>query len=224
MDTLTALQKVSLFRFMPPEFLRYISQVAIHHSFRQGDVLCTKGETGTALFVLLKGQVGVIGMDEEGREVLLNILSEGEVFGELSAIDGQRRSADVVALSNGEMLIVRQSDFVPLVQQMPPLAWQLLLILVKRLRETDELVMRMAWLNAKQRIAWALLEYAKGSKLPSWLTANILAKRCGLARETASRILNQLQKEGILRRTKEGTELVKPEELKAILKQAPPAD
>lgn len=219
-DVLTSLQKVPLFHDMPPQFLRHIAQVAIRRSFREGDLLCSKGEAGSTMFVLLKGQVEVVGVDEEGKEVLLSILQEGDIFGELSLIDGQGRSTDVLALSDGEMLIVRRSDFLPLMERMPQLAWQLLMTLTKRLRDTDELVLRMAWLNAQQRVAWTLLEYADGGRLPKWLTVPLLAKRCGLARETASRIVNQLQREGVLQRTREGWEIIKPERLKTMLQQA----
>jgi CRP/FNR family transcriptional regulator len=104
-------------------------------------------------------------------------------------------------------------------ERMPHLVWQIMQAMAKRLRETDELVMRMAWLNAQERVAWALLEFADAKgKLPSWLNVNILAKRCGLARETASRIVSQWQKEGILERTREGFMLLKPHKLQAMLK------
>jgi CRP/FNR family cyclic AMP-dependent transcriptional regulator len=221
-DALAILQRVPLFRQMPPPYLRHIARVALFRSFTAGELLCAKGDTGTTMFVLVKGQAEVVGVDEEGREVLLAILSEGDVFGELSLIDGQGRSADVVALSDGEMLVIRRSDFLPLIERMPQLMWELLVTITRRLRETDELVLRMAWLNAQQRVAWALLEYAKAGKLPKWLTVHLLAKRCGLARETASRILSHFQRTGILRRSKEGWEIGKPETLRAILKEAMP--
>ncbi|MDT7898287.1 MAG: Crp/Fnr family transcriptional regulator [Armatimonadota bacterium] len=221
-DALAILQRVPLFRQMPSVYLRHIARVAIRRSFSAGELLCSKGDVGTTMFVLVKGQAEVVGIDEEGREVLLAILNEGDVFGELSLIDGQGRSADVVALSDGELLIVRRSDFLPLAERMPQLMWELLLTVTKRLRETDELVLRMAWLNAQQRVAWALLEYAKEGKLPKWLTVHMLAKRCGLARETASRIVSQWQRSGVLRRSKEGWEVAKPEILRAILKEAVP--
>ena len=213
---------VTLFQHMPLQYLRHIAQVAVRYTFSSGELLCSKGDLGTTMFVLLHGQVEVVGVDDEGREVLLNILGEGDVFGELALIDGQGRSADVIALSDGEMLIIRRSDFLPLLERTPQLMWELLLTVTRRLRETDELVLRMAWLSAQQRIAWALLEYARSGKLPKWLTVNMLAKRCGLARETASRIVSQLQREGVLRRGKEGWEIAKPESLKTTLSQAMP--
>lgn len=161
----------------------------------------------------------VVGVDDEGREVLLNLLKPGDFFGELSLIDGRTRSADVVALTDGEALLVRRSDFIALMERIPHLVWKLLQAMAKRIRETDDLVMRMAWLNAPERVAWALLEFADSKgKLPQWLSVNILAKRCGLARETASRILSQWQKERILERTREGFVILKPSKLQATLK------
>lgn len=218
-NAVATLQHVPIFHNMPPQFLRHLAQVAICRRFRAGDVLCAKGEASSTLFVLLKGQVMVVGVDDEGREVLLNLLKPGDFFGELSLIDGKPRSADVIALTDGEALLVRRSDFIALMERMPHLFWQLLQAMAKRIRETDELVMRMAWLNAQERVAWALLEFADSKgKLPSWLSVSILARRCGLARETASRIVSQWQKEGIIGRTKEGFVILKPAKLQALLK------
>ncbi|MFN3422564.1 MAG: Crp/Fnr family transcriptional regulator, partial [Armatimonadota bacterium] len=70
-----------------------------------------------------------------------------------------------------------------------------------------------------ERVAWALLEFANSKGyLPQWVNVNIIAKRCGLARETASRILSQWQKEGILQRTREGFVVLEPSKLQAMLK------
>ncbi len=218
-NAVATLQHVPIFHNMPPQFLRHLAQVAICRRFRAGDVLCAKGEASSTLFVLLRGQVVVVGVDDEGREVLLNLLKPGDFFGELSLIDGRPRSADVLALTDGEALLVRRSDFMALMERIPNLVWQLLQAMAKRIRETDELVMRMAWLNAQERIAWALLEFADSKgRLPRWLSINILAKRCGLARETASRIVSQWQREGILERTREGFVILKPIKLQAMLK------
>ncbi len=218
-NAVATLQHVPLFHNMPSQFLRHLAQVAICRRFRAGDVLCSKGEMSSTLFVLLKGQVMVVGVDDEGREVLLNLLKPGDFFGELALIDGQPRSADVIAVTDGEALLVRRSDFMALAERMPSLIWQVMEVIAKRVREADELVMRMAWLNAQERVAWALLEFADSKgQLPQWVNVNILAKRCGLARETASRIVSQWQKEGILQRTKDGFVILKPSKLQAMLK------
>lgn len=221
-NAVATLQHVPLFHNMPSQFLRHLAQVAICRRFRAGDVLCSKGEMSSTLFVLLKGQVMVVGVDDEGREVLLNLLKPGDFFGEISLIDGRPRSADVIAVTDGEALLVRRSDFMALAERMPQLIWQIMEAIAKRMRETDELVMRMAWLNAQERVAWALLEFAnpKG-QLPQWVGVSIIAKRCGLARETASRIVSQWQKEGILQRTKEGFVILKPSKLQMMLKAKP---
>ncbi len=218
-NAVATLQHVPLFQNMPSQFLRHLAQVAICRRFRAGDTLCQKGEMGSTLFILLKGQVMVVGVDDEGREVLLNLLKPGDFFGELSLIDGRPRSADVIAVTDGEALLVRRSDFMALAERMPHLIWQVMEVIARRMREADELIMRMAWLNAQERVAWALLEFANSKGyLPQWVSVNIIAKRCGLARETASRILSQWQKEGVLQRTKEGFVVLEPSKLQVMLK------
>lgn len=218
-NMIATLQHVPIFRNIPPQFLRRLTQAAIYRKFCAGDMLCTRGELSLTLFVLLKGQAIVVGVDDEGREVILNLLKPGELFGELAVIDGLPRSADVVALTDGEALLIRRADFLSLMERMPNLVWQLLLTLARRIRETDELVMRMAWLNAHERLAWALLEFAdKNFALPNWFNISFLSRRCGLARETTSRIVSQWQKEGILSKSKTGFVILKPEKLQAMLK------
>lgn len=220
-NAVATLQRVPLFHDMPSQFLRHLAQVAICKRFKAGDVLCSKGEASSTFFVLLRGQVMVVGVDDEGRELLLNLLKPGDFFGELSLIDGRPRSADVVALTDGEALLVRRSDFIALSERMPHLIHHLMQTLAKRIRETDELVMRMAWLNSQERVAWALLEFAdEKGRLPSWMSVNILAKRCGLARETTSRIVSQWRKEGVIQRTKDGFVILKPSKLQAMLKSS----
>lgn len=222
-NNVAALQQIPLFHKMPSQFLRHLAQVAISRRFRAGEVLCSKGEVGSSLFVLLEGQAMVIGVDDEGREVLLNFLKPGDFFGELALIDGRPRSANVIALTDGETLLVRKADFLALVERIPNLIWQFMEVIAKRMRETDEMVMRMAWFSAQERIAWALLEFADPEgQLPRWMNITIIAKRCGMARETASRIVSQWQREGILQRTKEGLVILKPSKLQEILKAKKP--
>lgn len=213
-NAIATIQHVPLFHNLPPQFLRHLAQVAICRRFRAGDVLCSKGEGGSVLFILLRGQVMVVGVSDEGKEVILNLLKPGDIFGELSLIDGLPRSADVIALTDGEVLLIRRPDFIALMERMPHLIWQIMRMMAKRIRELDELVMRMAWLNAQERVAWVLLEFADSKgRLPPWLNISTLAKRCGLARETTNRIVSQWQKEGILKRTREGFVISKPHKL-----------
>ncbi len=224
MESVAVLRRVPLFHTVPQDVLHQVARAVRRRSFREGELLCGKGETGKTLFILLRGDVAVVGVDQEGREVVLQVLKEGEVFGELSLIDGEGRSADVQALTDGEALLLLHADFLPLVQRYPQLAWSLLQTLAKRLRMTDELVLRIAWLNAQQRVAWALLEYSDEGRTPRWLTASTLAKRCGLTRETTSRVLNQLMKDKTIVKEPGGTLIVKPDRLRRILREGQPVE
>ena len=63
------------------------------------------------MFIIIDGRVKISRLNDEGREVILSILSEGDCFGEMSLLDGQTRSANVVTLSDSEILIIRREDF-----------------------------------------------------------------------------------------------------------------
>ncbi|MCS7225233.1 MAG: Crp/Fnr family transcriptional regulator [Armatimonadetes bacterium] len=224
MEHLATLRKVPLFEGLPQDVLYQLARLVRRRTFKEGDLLIAKGETGRTLFILLKGKVAVVDVDEEAREVVLDILKEGDVFGELSLIDGQGRSADIQALTDGEALMILHADLLPLVQRQPQLAWSLLQTLAQRLRGANDLILKIAWLNAQQRVAWVLLKYASEGRVPKWLTPANIAKRVGLTRETASRILGQWQREKIIWKDENGALVVRPDRLQRILRQSQPVE
>ena len=97
------LRKVPLFEGLGEEDLEAIGNVTIPRSFDKDQVIILAEEEGDALFIISKGQVKVTIVSEDGREVILSLLGEGAVFGELSLLDGKPRSANVVATRDTEL-------------------------------------------------------------------------------------------------------------------------
>src|SRR5437660_11243903 len=99
---------------------------------------------GDALYVVAKGQVKVVLIGEDGREVILSVLGEGDFFGEMSLIDEEPRSAHVIAMEDSNLLVIRREDFQAILQQSPGIATGLLRELSRRLRRVDEKVGSLA--------------------------------------------------------------------------------
>jgi CRP/FNR family transcriptional regulator/CRP/FNR family cyclic AMP-dependent transcriptional regulator len=203
---ISLLRKVPLFEVLKDEDLEAIARVTISRSYDKDQVIILAEEEGDALFIITHGQVKVSIVSEDGREVILSLLGEGAVFGELSLLDGKPRSANVVATQDMELYMVRRADFLQLIYKVPQIAVGLLAELAARLRKTDRKIEGLALLDVTSRISETLLQLADeqgteielGVTLASRPTHQQLANMSGTTRETVSRVLKRLEGQGYI--------------------------
>ena len=203
---ISLLRQVPLFEGLDDEQLDAIALVTITRRFDKHQVIILAEEEGDALFIISSGQVKVSIVSEDGREVILSLLGTGSVFGELSLLDGKPRSANVVATENTDLYMLRRSDFLQLVYKVPQIAVGLLAELAARLRKTDRKIGGLALLDVTSRISETLLQLADehgtetddGVLLKSRPTHQQIASMSGTTRETVSRVLKRLEKQGYI--------------------------
>ena len=203
---ISLLRQVPLFEGLDDEQLDAIALVTITRRFDKHQVIILAEEEGDALFIISSGQVRVSIVSEDGREVILSLLGTGSVFGELSLLDGKPRSANVVATENTDLYMLRRSDFLQLVYKVPQIAVGLLAELAARLRKTDRKIEGLALLDVTSRISETLLQLADehgtetddGVLLKSRPTHQQIANMSGTTRETVSRVLKRLEKQGYI--------------------------
>ncbi|MEC9380488.1 MAG: Crp/Fnr family transcriptional regulator [Candidatus Latescibacterota bacterium] len=203
---ISLLRQVPLFEGLDDEQLDAIALVTITRRFDKHQVIILAEEEGDALFIISSGQVKVSIVSEDGREVILSLLGTGSVFGELSLLDGKPRSANVVATENTDLYMLRRSDFLQLVYKVPQIAVGLLAELAARLRKTDRKIEGLALLDVTSRISETLLQLADehgtetdgGVLLKSRPTHQQIANMSGTTRETVSRVLKRLEKQGYI--------------------------
>ena len=203
---LASLRNVPLFEGLDDEELQTIANVTIKRSFTKDSVIILAEEEGESLFIIEGGQVKVSIVSEDGREVILSLLGEGAVFGELSLLDGKPRSANVIATEETSLIMLRRPDFVQILFKMPQIATALLAELATRLRKTDRQIEGLALLDVTSRISETLLqlasEYGKESEegitLQNRPTHQELANMSGTTRETVSRVLKRLETQGYI--------------------------
>lgn len=170
-------------------------------SYPRGSVILFEDDPGDALFVVREGRVKVVLIGDDGREVILAILTVGDHFGELSLIDGQPRSAHVIAMDDANLLILRREDFRRRVTEAPAVAWALLMELSRRLRRADEKIGSLVLLDVHGRIARLLLDAASeggGDIIQKRLTHQTIAQMIGASRETVSRAMREFQDAGLI--------------------------
>ncbi|MGA1309355.1 MAG: Crp/Fnr family transcriptional regulator [Gemmatimonadaceae bacterium] len=193
------LATVPLFRSLSQEELAIFAQLVRARDYAKGSVILFEDDPGDAFFVVRSGRVKVVLMASDGREVILGILGVGEHFGELALIDGQPRSAHVIAMEHASLYVLRREDFRQRVEQNPAVAWALLLELSRRLRRADEKIGALVLLDVPGRIARLLLEHAAegdGQLIDKPLTHQTIAHLVGASRETISRTLRDFVQAG----------------------------
>jgi len=175
-----------------------------HRSYSRNSSILRAGEKSNALYAIVSGKVKIVIDDGEGREATLTIMGPGELFGEMSCIDGKPRSASVVALEHCEVLYVPSSALVACLSHNFDAAMYLLTIAVGRLRGADEKIAALALMDVRGRVARLLLDTAH-PVAGEWVVdigAEEIARTVGASREMVSRVVKQMIEAGLLRRDK----------------------
>lgn len=178
------------------------------------------GDESTDVLFVVSGAVRVIHRAETGKDVILGELGPGSYVGEMAAIDGMARSANVTTLQNSRIATMPAASFMDLLMREPEVCRAVLRLLVDRIRSLTRRISEHAYLTAKQRLFAELLRLSKprpnheGQRSVSPPpTHQVLAERIGSRREVVSRELSALEKEGLLEKTRGALVLVNPGEL-----------
>jgi CRP-like cAMP-binding protein len=107
---------------------------------------------------VLAGSVKVSVASAEGKDIVLNVFREGDVFGEIALLDGRPRTADATTMSDCELIVIERRDFVPFLSGHPDVMLKFIEILCSRLRHTSEQVQDITFLNLPTRLAKTLLQ------------------------------------------------------------------
>lgn len=195
------LSAIPLFVGLPTEELENLVGALRRRACRAGDVIFRQDDPGVSLYVIESGVVKVQRTSPDGKQVILAILSGGDIFGELAVLDGEPRSADAVAKEDCALLVLDRADFLHFIERHPIAATRLLATLSRRLRRTDQLVQDAAFLDVSARLARVLLtltEGLAGDAKPAALTQSELAAMVGATRESVNRWLRHFQRRGLV--------------------------
>lgn len=199
------LKEVPLFQELSPEELARVAEAARERTYPRNSVILFEDDPGDALFVVLAGQVKVVLIGEDGREVILSVLTDGDFFGEMSLIDDEPRSAHVIAMDDARLLVLRREDFHQALDDHPRIALGLLRALSRRLRRADDKIGALVLLDVLGRVAKLLLELADdedGTTVTRKLTHHTIAQMVGSSRETVSRTMRDLVERNLIEVTR----------------------
>lgn len=198
------LKTIPLFHSLNDEELMEISTKVVIREFSKNEIILQEEDTSDFMYVILFGKVKVVKATEEGKEIILAIHHSEEFFGEVSLIDGKTSPATVMATENSLVAIISKRDFYSLLLNQKKVLETLLHILCGRLRESWKRIHILNSKNAIQRVKMLLiiLSYNNGDKTADGIVINYklthqdIADMAGLTRETVTRVLDKLQKDG----------------------------
>ena len=208
MKNIELLKTVSLFWDLDIAELGYISEKMVSKKFESGNLIFLEETKGENLFFVVEGSVKVTRLSKDGREVILAMLNAGDFFGEMSLLDGESRSANVIALEDTEVLSLYRDDFLDVLHDYPKIAIQLLKEMTSRLRKSDRQIVSLSLSDAEKRIALCIVRFADEQgiikngqvTIPKIPIQQDIANMAGTSRETVSRAMSLLTEEKYIER------------------------
>jgi len=220
------LKKVPLFAEFGDEELGAVAALVQTRRFAKHAVLVYEGDPGDALYIVVKGNVAVTRLSNEGKESILSILKEGDFFGEMGVLDASPRSATIKALGEVEVAILSRRDFLDMLARSAQMSLRLVLTLSARLRATNQAIQAASYQDIRTRLASLLLNLEKnfgervegGTRLTLRLTNQEMANMIGTTRETVNRMLNRFWDEKLIDMRTANVVITEHDKLQAILR------
>jgi CRP-like cAMP-binding protein len=205
-EMITLLEGVPAFSVLAEEDLIQVVDVTVPRTFGAGEVVFREGDSGDTCYVVRTGHARAVREHSDGRSITLATFGPGEIFGELSMFDEERRSATIEAVEVTEAMAILGSDMRRLLRAHPDIAVKMLAALSRRLRETNERLARQSFQTVQSRVASVLADMVATARSQGagetdvliTATQSDLAQLAGSSRESASRFLAVLERAGVI--------------------------
>jgi CRP/FNR family transcriptional regulator, cyclic AMP receptor protein len=201
------LARAGLFQGVAPEAAEALASALTYGDFSRGEHVFQEGEQGDTLFIVLSGKIKIGRRAADGRENMLSVMGPSDMFGELSLFDPGPRTATAVVLTDARLASLAHTQLRPWIKDRPEIAEQLLRVLARRLRRTNDALADLIFTDVPGRVAKALLELAQrfgtpegdGVRVHHDLTQEELAQLVGASRETVNKALADFASRGWMR-------------------------
>ena len=204
-----SLAGIRLFDGLSESALEDLSKRCRWHKYQPDEQVIDRNSDSRDLYLIVEGRVRVVNYSVTGREVTFDEREKGEYFGELAALDGEPRSANVIALNKLNVACLSQEAFNRLLLEHPQVTLKILNGLAKIVRASNKRIMDLSTVGANNRVHAEILRLA----LPGVRTDNTaivspfpihgdIASRVSTTRETVNRVFSDLSRRGIVKRSK----------------------
>ncbi len=214
MDERESLRTVPIFSELSDEDISSLAHLALRKRYPKDTVVFFENEEGDFFFTILEGRIKVTILGDDGREVILSVLGPGDFFGEMALLDNEPRSATAIAVEESELLSLHRTDFQSVLNDNRSITSALIRVLSARLRRANHQISTLALLDVYGRVARVIVDMAReeGKRLRDGriafrrATHQEIANRIGTTRETVTRMLKDLERQGLIH--VEGKEIV----------------
>lgn len=197
---LRVLRESTFFGLLDERVLKLLSKIAIRKSFKKDEVIFKEGDQARSLFFIVEGWVKIFKISEEGKEHIVHIFGNGEVFAEISLMENQVYPAWAVALTHTDVIIFERTRILKLLKENPELSLAILGLCIKRLRELLFSI-EIKTKDVRKRLMlflWEKSDKGKNEVVDLEFTKKDLSILLGMTPETFSRILKKLKQEGVI--------------------------
>lgn len=218
----TYLRQTPIFSPLSEEELDSIIPQVVKRRLKKNTVIFHENDPASAFYLVKSGRVKIYKTGPEGREQVLSILGDGQIFGDVPAFDGGPYPASAATMTDSEIYLIRSEDFQALVRRHPEVALKIIRVLGQRLRQSMELVRDLSFKQVPHRLAGLLVKLAgeygaqseAGLLIELPLSRQELADIVGTSRETITRELKKMEREGLVLIDRRRLTITDPERLR----------
>ena len=200
------LKKCSLLRGLPDEALAALAARTVVTNYAVNQQIFAQGDEGDEMLVVIEGRVKINATSPDGKEIIVNTINAGDIFGELSLIDSEPRSASAVANRASLILRLRRRDLIPVLEKHPDLALSIMRELSRKLRNTTAQYEELVFLSVAGRLARRLAAIAESQAdtksgtvdLILEMTQEEIGQMIGATRERVNQVLHRWQNDGLM--------------------------
>lgn len=200
------IKRVPLFAQLNEQQLNALAQICTRRSYRASTVLFAEKDFGSVFYIVISGSVKIFTSGSTGEEKILSICKSGESFGELSLIDGKPRSASAQTLEDSVLLSMTANNFLDLLRSHFDITLGIMQELSGRLRETNQQVYDLTFLDARTRVIKSLITMANKHGIRSGNTITIklvlnfdeISQLAGVQKVTLMQVIRDLEEKRIL--------------------------
>ncbi|MCG6538014.1 MAG: Crp/Fnr family transcriptional regulator [Syntrophales bacterium LBB04] len=191
-----------LFEGLPKTQHEELATIALNRSYKKGRIIFSEGDEGKGFYAIISGRVKIFKVSPEGKEQILHLMGQGEIFGEVPVFTGQGYPAYAEAHINCSLLFFPRNAFIELIKKDPSLSLNMLAVLSWRLRRFATLIEDLSLKEVPGRLAAYLLYLSRKSLNKDEFDLDIskgqLASILGTIPETLSRILGKMSRQGLI--------------------------
>ena len=199
-EILKFLRSVNHFSQLSEDSLLLLARASRFEHFAKGEILFFQSDPSDSAYLVSSGNISIILNSPDGREMVINEMQRGDLFGELGILTKKPRSTSACARSNSELLVIPLQAFLQVLDKEPQLARLILEITASRLQTSGKRESALAFLDAQARLARLLLDLEEQEQQKGYVTISQdeLAQRTGLIRQTVAKALGKWRRDGWL--------------------------